>query len=61
MRVRHVWLLPVWVLAFMMELRSGLVLLLMVVAVVRTGIRYHARARVVAHRGRVVDARLVAV
>ena len=47
MRVRHVWLLPVWLLAFMMELRSGLMLLLMVRAVSETRIRYHARARVV--------------
>ena len=48
-------------LTLLVNLRSGLMVLLMVMAVVRTGIRYHARARVVAHRGRVVDARLVAL
>ena len=33
---RHVWLLPLWLLSFMMELRSGLMVLLMVRAVSET-------------------------
>ena len=61
MRLLHVVPVPMLLLGLWMKLRSGMMLLLVSRAVSGTGIRYHARARVVAHRGRVVDARLVAL